>query len=64
MENQATDTNQPTVVEALRAVLAEDFDDELRADRIVIQPRGTGEVAYRLHPRGAEDYVGGVATIT
>jgi hypothetical protein len=52
----------PDAISALHAVLQADFPDELQASRITIQVLPSGEVAYRFHPVGGSDYVGGVVT--
>jgi hypothetical protein len=54
----------PTVVEALRAVLQEDFDEEVEYNRVEVRITQGGEVLYRLHPRDGSDYIGGVTNVS
>jgi len=54
----------PTVPEALRALLQEEWDDETDFDRLSIRVRRTGEVAYRLYPRDGGEYEGGVCVVS
>lgn len=63
MTENAPAFERPTAVNALRAVLQSDWPDELQAERINIQVLESGEVAYRLHPAGGGEYVGGVTTV-
>jgi hypothetical protein len=56
-------TKAPTVVQALRAVLQEDFDETVEFNRVEIRITQGGEVLYRLHPRDGSDYVGGATTV-
>jgi hypothetical protein len=59
-EEQST---RPGVVQALRAVLQEDFDEDREFARVELRIRQTGEVAYRLFPADGSDYVGGICVV-
>jgi hypothetical protein len=61
MEQETAKT--PSVVEAMRVVLQEDFDEEIEFNRVEIRITQGGEVLYRLWPRDGSDYVGGVASV-
>jgi hypothetical protein len=54
----------PSAVEALRAVLQEDFPDDIEVNRIEIRITGSGHCPYRLFPRDGGDYLGGSATVS
>lgn len=51
----------PTIVDAIRAVLQEDFPDEVEFNRLELRVTQSGSVPYRLWPRDGSDYHGGVA---
>jgi hypothetical protein len=51
----------PRIVDAIRAVLAEDFDDDREYNRLELRVTQSGSVPYRLYPRDGSDYDGGVA---
>jgi len=53
----------PSVVQGLRAVLQEDFDETVEFNRVEIRITQGGEVLYRLYPRDGSDYVGGVTNV-
>lgn len=59
-EATAQGHSTPTVLAALYAVQDADIPTDLRAERINIRCLESGEVAFRCHPAGGGDYVGGV----
>jgi hypothetical protein len=61
MEPQALET--PNVIDAIRAILQEDFDESREYNRLELRITQTGECPYRLYPRDGSDYVGGVAFV-
>jgi len=60
---EGTVPRTPSVIEALRAVLQEDFDETVEFNRVEVRITQGGEVLYRLHPRDGSDYVGGATTV-
>jgi hypothetical protein len=50
----------PSVVDAVRAFLVEDFDETVEFNRLELRITQTGACPYRLFPRDGSDYVGGV----
>jgi hypothetical protein len=53
----------PSVIDAIRAVLVEDFDETREFNRLELRITQTGECPYRLFPRDGSDYVGGVVFV-
>jgi hypothetical protein len=60
-EQQPTLFTKPNVVDAIRAVLQEDWDDDVEISRVEIRITASGACPYRLFPSDGSDYIGGVA---
>jgi hypothetical protein len=61
MTEPATET--PNIIDAIRAVLQEDFDETVEFNRLELRITQGGAVPYRLFPRDGSDYVGGTAFV-